>query len=83
MAKDPINTGDTDPDYWDRRFDQLESMVNHNKDEFTKRIRAVDRQYNALMAAIVGLQKNQLRLLGAGSLLGGILISVLSRVVGL
>lgn len=52
-------------------------------DELKGRLDALDAKVDALTESVLGLQHNSLRLLGAGSLLGGVLIFVLSRAAGL
>lgn len=59
-------------------FDELKGRL----DALDKRLDNLDERITSLLASVLVLQRNSLRLLGAGSLLGAIAIYVMARTIG-
>lgn len=60
-------------------IDELRARLDRLDARFDK----LDESLKLVTSSVLGLQHNSLRLLGAGSLLGGCVIYVLARAVGL
>lgn len=61
------------------QHDQIRADIKGVRDD----VAGIKKQLVELSSCVLALQHNNLRLLGAGSLLGGVAIFILSRAIGL